>query len=389
MTNYDFVVDPLKPGPYFEPAVPFSPPPKRLSFVAYYLPQFHPCEENDRAWGKGFTEWTNVTKARQRFAGHLQPNLPADLGFYDLRVPQTLREQCSMASLAGIDAFCFHHYWFSGHAVLDTPLKMLVADKSIKIKFFINWANENWSKRWDGGNNEIILAQHYWVNDPDRFVDDAIYALSDDRYMSINDRRLLMIYRPSIIPDTARFIASIRRAFQDRGLGNPFIMASDADDSSDISELGLDAIAAFPPHRHWSLANNATETPRHHPDFQGEVKTYDAMVENALAITESRAPYFRGVTPRWDNTPRRPVDGTAFIGSTPRKYEEWLLDTARLAMREHSANARLVFINAWNEWAEGAYLEPDRHFGWAYLNATALAACKLALADIREKPQVD
>ena len=378
VSNAAVGTDPFNAGFYHESTAAFDRATKQVNFIAYYLPQFHPCEENDMAWGKGFTEWTNVTKAKQRFAGHVQPNLPADLGFYDLRSAQTLRAQCSMATGAGIDAFCFHHYWFSGHAVLDTPLKMLVDDKTIDIKFFINWANENWTRRWDGGDGEVILRQGYLPDDPSRLVNSLLYALSDERYMKINDRRLLMIYRPSIIPDAGRFIANIRKAFEENGLGNPMIMASDADYSPDLGELGLDAIAAFPPHRHWLLPDNGLDASLYHGDFHGHVKSYDAMAEEAIRISEQRAPYFRGVTPRWDNTPRRAVDGTVFLGSTPQKYESWLTETAQLAMREHPENARLVFINAWNEWAEGAYLEPDRHFGWAYLNATARVASKMS-----------
>ena len=341
-----------------------------VKLIAYYLPQFHPIEHNNRAWSLGFTEWTNVTKALPRYVGHYQPKLPGELGFYDLRQAHTLRRQAELALLGGIYGFCFHNYWFGGERVLDTPLGVLLRDKSIPMRFCLNWANENWTRRWDGSENEIIVAQAHSADDDLAYAESMLPAIDDSRYIRIDGRPLIMLYRPAILPDAAATVDRWRSFFTKLGYGNPYIVMSEAFHGGDPLRYGMDAAAGFPPHNLYqeNLVNRLRKLDH---AYQGEAFSYDRVMKQAVAGLKQSPTTFPGVMPGWDNEARKPGRGTSFFGSTPAKYGTWLKAAAQHSESTNSIHERLVFINAWNEWAEGAYLEPDRHFGYAYLAETA------------------
>jgi lipopolysaccharide biosynthesis protein len=358
-----------------------------LRYIAYYLPQFHPIEVNDVAWGRGFTEWTNSTKALPRYVGHYQPRLPADLGFYSLENVDVIREQASLAKRGGIYGFCIHYYWFSGRKVLDKPLTILLENTDIDMPFFINWANESWTRTWDGSEQQVLLKQDYSDEDPLRFVQAAADIIQDKRYIRIDGRPLIMIYRPSVVPNVRKTVETWREFLIKVGLGNPYIIMPQAFGDEDPRRYGLDAAAGFPPHNvGFALESDRWKIKTFDPDFVGTAVSYDKMVRQAIANRPTGFKYFPGVCPSWDNEARRPKRGFSFYGSTPQKYGDWLRTASEQALSAPSADERIVFINAWNEWAEGTYLEPDRHFGFAYLAETRRALEQFRQGGIDQKP---
>jgi glycosyltransferase involved in cell wall biosynthesis/GT2 family glycosyltransferase len=381
------------PGPYFEPGAcerqaPDVPP---VKLIAFYLPQFHPIPENDLWWGKGFTEWTNVTRALPRFRGHVQPRLPGELGFYDLRNVDVLFRQAELARRYGIGGFCFHHYWFGGRRLLHKPLELFLANSDIDLPFCIDWANENWTRRWDGQEHEVLLGQAYSADDDVAFARSLFPIVTDRRYIHIDGRPLLMIYRPGLLPDPVAAARRWRVEFSRAGLPDPFIVMAQGFGAEDPRTMGLDAAVEFPPHK------VAVTPPIGHrldlldPRLAGHIMDYGEVAK--LAASLPRPPYrlFRGVCPSWDNEARRPGRGLTLAFSDPEKYGTWLMKACRAALVEaNHPDERIVFINAWNEWAEGAYLEPDRHFGHAYLAQTARVLRQLVddtLADPRRHPE--
>ncbi len=353
-------------------ACPVSDSPVRL--IAFYLPQYHPIPQNDLSWGKGFTEWTNVTKAIPRFVGHYQPHLPGELGFYDLRLTDVLHRQSELAKHYGVGGFCFHYYWFNGHQVLETPLANLLADPSIDLPFCINWANENWTRAWDGHAEDVLLQQTHSDQDDIAFARALEPIIRDPRYIRIGGRPLIMLYRPSLLPDAAATLLRWRAHFTTAGLGDPFFVMAQCFGDHDPRRYGFDAAAEFPPHKvGWTAPNLASDARPFAHDYDGKIRSYDTMARNAMQAEAGDFTLFRGVCPSWDNEARKPNRGQSFINSTPAKYGEWLSWACRQVMRSNLPDERIVFINAWNEWAEGAHLEPDRHFGYAYLQETVKA----------------
>ncbi|MGI4755377.1 MAG: glycoside hydrolase family 99-like domain-containing protein [Janthinobacterium lividum] len=364
-----------EPGPDFQPeGEGYAGGAPKVRLIAYYLPQFHPIPENDRAWGKGFTEWTNVTKATPTFSGHYQPHLPAELGFYDLRSPEVLRRQSEMAKKYGIYGFCFHHYWFNGKPLLDAPINALLADPTIDLPFCINWANENWTKRWDGKDKEIIVAQNHSPDDDLALAKSLEPLLRDPRYIRIDGRPLIMIYRPAALPDAKATLARWRAHFLRVGLGDPYLVMSQEHATVNPREYSFDGAAALPPRGSGTstpLRRGLRKLSKFHFKRGGILCSYDEMVKYSISYRPEDFPFLPGVCPSWDNTARKGSKGQVFLGATPKKYAAWLKDTCEYVLRSKRAEERIVFVNAWNEWAEGAHLEPDRHFGYAHLEETA------------------
>ena len=340
--------------------------------IAFYLPQMHPIAENDRAWGKGFTEWTNVSKATPQFGDHYQPRLPGELGFYDLRLPEVMYRQIELAKLYGLYAFCFHYYWFNGHRLLERPLDMFLADKAMDFKFCLCWANENWTKHWDGLDHEVLIAQRHSKEDHEAIFADLLRYLLDDRYVCVDGRPVIVVYRLGIISELKALVQIWRQKATEAGLPGIYLVATNSFGFQSPNEFEFDAICEFPPHG-LSVDRVDTTVPRLNPDYSGFIYRYEDVVTAELEKLELPASddlsRFPGVMPAWDNEARRPGRGHVFHGSTPALFHAWLRGAAEHVSRHYAAEKRFVFINAWNEWAEGAYLEPDRRFGYAYLAA--------------------
>ena len=340
--------------------------------IAFYLPQFHPIPENDRWWGKGFTEWTNVTRARPSFAGHYQPHLPADLGFYDLRVPEVLEQQAALAREHGIHGFCYHYYWFAGKRLLERPVETMRASGRPDFPYCLCWANENWTRRWDGAEEDVLIAQHSSRADDESFIRGLLPHLRDPRYIRVDGRPLILIYRVGMLPNPRATAALWREVCRSEGIGELYLCAAKTFDTSDPRPYELDALVEFPPHGARVLTANL-QVDITNPDYRGSVYDYREFVQDLLATPEPLYVSHPTVMPGWDNTARLPNVANIFINAAPEIYEVWLREVVARAVEQRRPEERLVFINAWNEWAEGAHLEPDRRYGGQYLVATRRA----------------
>ncbi len=360
----------------------------QVKALAYYLPQFHPFKENDEWWGQGFTEWTNVTRGMPRFDGHYQPHLPKHLGYYDLRVKEAMAEQVRYAKAAGIHGFCFYHYWFNGKRLMEKPVNILLENKDIDMPFCIMWANENWTRTWDGLENDVLIAQDYLDEDDVPFIQDLGRHFADSRYIRVDGRPLFFIYRPGIIPNAKETIEKWRGLCEKLLGEKPLFYMAQAFGDNDPRKFGMDGAIEFPPHK---IAAGLTDSSRalggYDSDFQGHYPTYDELVERSLSeVISDEFPVIRGVTPSWDNEARKPNRGMGYIGSTPAKYQQWLQTINQQAKANPIADGEsFVVINAWNEWAEGAHLEPDVYWGAAYLNATYRAMHGISKLDKKLK----
>ncbi|MGH9380124.1 MAG: glycoside hydrolase family 99-like domain-containing protein [Thermoanaerobaculia bacterium] len=364
-------------APYVPPAVtyvsrttaaPLESKPVRV--VCFYLPQFHSIPENDAWWGEGFTEWVKVRAAQPQFIGHYQPHQPGDLGYYDLRDTAVQRRQVELARLYGIEGFCFYVYWFGGKRLLETPVENYLRDESLDLPFCLCWANENWSRRWDGRHHEILIAQDHSPADDIAFISHYARYLRDPRYIRIGGRPLLVVYRPGLLPSARKTAKRWRKWCRENGIGEIYLAYTRSFDSGAPDRYGFDAAIEFPP-------NNA-EYPKPpdrlvpvREDFGSTVYDWRSCVGRSEEYRDPGYRRFRAVCPGWDNTARRGDQGTVFLYNTPDLYRRWLENAARdTVSRFDDPDERLVFVNAWNEWAEGAYLEPNALHGYAYLQAT-------------------
>jgi lipopolysaccharide biosynthesis protein len=335
--------------------------------IAFFLPQFHPTPENDAWWGKGFTEWTNVTRARPLFEGHYQPHLPSDLGFYDLRLRETRHEQIRLAKRFGIDGFCYHYYWFSGTRLLHRPLDDMLADPDSDMPFCLCWANENWTRRWDAAEHKVLMAQQYLPDDDLNFIKSVVPFFRDPRYIRVQDEPLLIVYRPQHLPDAKKTAAVWRDYCVSAGIGNIHLCAALTHGNRDYSQFGFDSGVEFPPHNLPTENLNARVNFR--DPFFGNVKQYAETARAYLDRTYGGAHVFKTVFPSWDNTARTKDRALVTLNGVPDNYEHWLASTID-RVKQSGRRDELIFINAWNEWAEGCHLEPDQLFGHGFLQAT-------------------
>lgn len=363
-----------------------------MKLLCFYLPQFHPIPENDEWWGPGFTEWTNVARARPRFRGHYQPHIPADLGFYDLRLPETRRAQAELAQEYGIGGFCYYHYWFNGRRLLERPFDEVLESGEPDFPFCLCWANGNWTRRWDGRESEILLAQDYTEYDPAEHVAWLADAFADPRYIRVGDRPLFLVYNPEAIPDLTGVVRAWRNEAAARGEPRLYLCAVRSPGAAlpyaEAMRVGFDAMLEFSPSGRNPLATI--------PDG-GAIKRGLRFVRRAVgrARTELLAPFrsrlyihrysdyvdaalqadpvgertFPCVMPSWDNSARRPSGAAVVQNDDPSLYRRWLEHAIR-RVSSRPPDEQIVFINAWNEWAEGCHLEPDLRFGRRFLEAT-------------------
>lgn len=342
--------------------------------IAFYLPQFHEIPENDEWWGAGFTEWTNTKKTKPNFKGHYQPRTPhKSIGYYDLSDVNAIRKQAEISKRHGIYGWCIYHYWFSGRTLLTRPLDLILENKDIDIHFCMLWCNEDWSKRWIGDEKQILIANEYADDDPVRFIDDLKKYMLDERYIKINNKPVIAIYIPQDIPNAKKVIRQWRARANEIGIGEIVILSVKRPKS--IKELGLedsfDGDIDFCPAYYYSekgvqLRNKEGEI------LSNNLYYYKNFVENYVKIIEiEKHTSYLSCVCGYDNTPRYGKKSTVFnLGFSLHTF----YDLVRYITNEAvDYNKEFIFVFAWNEWAESAYLEPDERFGYAMLNTFSKA----------------
>lgn len=339
--------------------------------LAFYLPQFHAIPENDRWWGEGFTEWVNVGRAKPSFDGHTHPRVPTTLGRYDLTDPAIHHRQSDLARANGVDGFCIYFYWFNGARLLEKPIDAWRADSTL-LPYSLSWANESWTRRWDGKSRSVLMSQDYEQGFAEGLFADLLPHLRAPHYVRQGGSPLLLVHRAEQIPDAPAFARAMREMAVDAGLPGLHLVASETTPGLRPASVGFDAVAQFPPVGANTLATAQLAPLRGvRPGFRGRLMSYPKLARRAVR-TARRATYptYAGVAPGWDNSARRGDKATVYVGSNPALYARWLAEARKIEQERHGDDG-LVFINAWNEWAEGAYLEPDAQFGEEYLRATA------------------
>jgi hypothetical protein len=361
----------------------------RARLIAMYLPQFHPIPENDAWWGNGFTEWTNVAQARPLFRGHRQPRLPGELGFYDLRVPETRAAQATLARDHGIEAFCYWHYWFGGKRLLERPFDEVLASGEPDFPFCLAWANEDWTDDWFSAG-KVLQAQPYSPQDDVDHARWLLRAFADDRYLTIAGRPLFLVYRPTHLPEPARTADTIREECSRGGLAEPYLLGMDAFSfGRDFRSMGFDGTVSWEP-QHSLLPQYLTRGPRPSRMWRNarlgvaspSLRVYEyAFLREQMRERRRRwsHPYHPTIASGFDNTPRRGRDAVVLLDSGVRVFEEGLAEVVD-AVTAMPFEERLVFVSAWNEWAEGNYLEPDLEEGRARLEAVRRVNARAAAA---------
>lgn len=351
--------------------------------IAFYLPQFHPIPENDAWWGGGFTEWTNVRKAQPLFRGHYQPHVPGELGYYDLRSPETRQAQADLARAHGIHGFCYYHYWFNGRRVLERPFDEVLASGQPDFPFCLCWANENWTRTWDGLDDDVLLAQNYSDADDLAHIRWLARVFRDERYIRIDGKPVFLVYRSTALPDAKRTTTIWREEAARLGIGELMLLRVESNfigERGDPRPLGFDAAVEFQPDALTLFEQRRDRVPGGEINVGGKWQfrggdlwiPYREVIDAMLARVPVNYPRFPGLSPGWDNTPRRGEGGAGITDSTPAEFERWLRAVLDECARRRAAgdiSGEAVFINAWNEWGEGCHLEPDQKWGRAFLDA--------------------
>ena len=344
--------------------------------IAFYLPQFHPIDINDIAYGRGFTEWNNVASAIPQFTGHYQPQLPYDVGFYDLRNIDVMRRQVELAKLYGVYGFCFHYYWFSGQKLLETPILNWLKNKDLDLPFCLCWANENWTKKWDAGDSGLLVKQELNPEDDTKFMKDIMPYLEDARYITMHGKPVLIVYRPHLFEKqrVKKLFSNFRRYAEAKGLKGLYIIGAKTHNFNDSpSDWGLDAIVEFPPHGLAGKAPIKQIVGYKNPNFKGTVYDMEAYVKGKKYKNNVDHTLYNTVFTSWDNTARKAYSSASVFDLKPSIYKEWLTGVIENTKERNLRDEQYIFINAWNEWAEGAHLEPDAKYGYAYLESTRRA----------------
>lgn len=344
--------------------------PQKARLIAFYLPQFHPVPENDEWWGKGFTEWTNVAKAKPLFKGHYQPHLPADLGYYDLRVPEVREAQANLAREYGVEGFCYWHYWFgNGRRILERPFNEIVKSGKPDFPFCLAWANDSWTGIWHGAPNKMLIEQKYpGSEDYKAHFYAVLEAFQDRRYMAVDGEKIFVIYRPDRLPDAKAFTDQWRGLAAKEGLKGIHFVAHAL--TGNPEQYGCDACVDNAPFLHIPVGfrKRIKEFVYRHIKTKRlpNIRSYSEMVKylNSMQLSPHQYPL---VIPNWDNTPRSGFNGVVLHGSTPELFKEMLQAAIEKVECVSDFEQRIIFVKAWNEWAEGNYLEPDMKFGHSYL----------------------
>lgn len=365
-----------------------------VKLLAFYLPQFHVFPENEEWWGSGFTEWTNVKNGEPGFDGHEQPRVPhPDFGYYDLTDIHVLEKQAELARQHKIYGFCFYYYWFSGKRLMEKPLDLLLEHPEIELNYCLCWANENWTRAWDGQNRDILIAQNYSDTDDHRFIADLKKYIEDKRYIRIYGKPLILVYNPGQIPDCHRSFGEWRRTAKELGIGEILIWTCRTANYT-ARELHIedciDAEVEFPPHNMWweSAAVRGV-------DLGGKsafLYSYSKVAQEAVSrmkTARQRVPLHHGCMLAWDNAARRKDAWFTYCGFSLKSLYRWVLEIAEDARKNFEPEERFVFINAWNEWGEGTYLEPDEKYGYSSINTVSKALLGLPFCEDLKILQLD
>lgn len=342
--------------------------------IAYYLPQFHPIMENDEWWGPGFTEWTNTAKAKPLFPGHYQPHVPADLGFYDLRLPEARKAQADLARAYGIEGFCYYHYWFgNGRRLLERPFDEVLASGEPAFPFCLCWANDSWSGIWHGAPSRVLMEQKYpGPVDDERHFESLLPAFLDQRYMRVNGKPIFLLWRPLSLPDTKASVVRWQAMAKSAGLDGLYLIGIFRPGSAAPEDFGFDASIYNnnPPLRGWGTWKNPLQLVYYRLLRRLGVPTIYSFKQAMSHFLPDELPSTRypSVINGWDNTPRSGVNGLSLTGPTPELYRLALEKSFTLTRATNKfKDGRLIFLKSWNEWAEGNHLEPDLRDGHSYL----------------------
>ncbi|URQ76408.1 MAG: glycoside hydrolase family 99-like domain-containing protein [Candidatus Ochrobactrum gambitense] len=351
----------------------------KIKVSAFYLPQFHPIDVNNENWGEGFTEWFNVVRAKPRFPGHQQPKLPGALGFYDLRLSDTHKQQIDLALQYGVDNFCMYYYRFGKKRLMEKPSKVFSGIDQSSVTYCLCWANESWTRAWDGATSDVILEQTYDHDTLHGLVADICDCIEAGSYQMIDGRPVFMIYQVAAIPNYAEFLAEIKSLIRAK-TGLTLIIGSVF--SLQFKEEHLehvDFVVQFPPHRIVRSAARITipanKVNPYEPGRNDYYESYECVMDTALNPDNLLPKMLMGVCPDWDNTPRRQTNAHTLVGSSPELFRKWVSSCKAMTLERFERGEigyPMIFVNAWNEWAEGAVLEPSSDYGYDYLNALQL-----------------
>jgi hypothetical protein len=380
-----YKIDNLAYQSEYQENMDFSEHEPKVKAVAFYLPQFHAIPENDKWWGEAFTEWTNTRKAKPMFEGHYQPHEPhRDFGYYDLTDVTTLKKQAVLAKQHGIYGFCFHLYWFSGKRLLEKPLDLFLAHPEIDINFCICWANENWTRRWDGLDNEILMKQNYSDDDPFRFIEDIQKYIVDKRYIKIDGIPIILVYNPGHIPDVRDVFIKWKDHAEKTGIGKIKILIcktfEHTPETLHIEDI-VDGLVEFPPHGIPPVSVKKIKLVEKNANIYdykevvSEIKK-EFAVRNRVIESPVSIPLYHTCMMGWDNAARKNNEWATYAGFSLNVFYEWVLLLVRETLKKQN---NIFFVNAWNEWAEGTYLEPDAQYGYATINTLSKAICGLPL----------
>ena len=345
----------------------------KARIIAFYLPQYHPIPENDAWWGKGFTEWTNVGKAKPLYRGHYQPRVPADLGYYDLRVPETRQAQADMARSYGVEGFMYWHYWFGGgKRLLERPFNEVLASGEPDFPFALAWANETWKGFAHGLTNRNTLIEQRYLGEQD-YIDHfhaVLPAFRDRRYITVDGKPLFMVYKPLQHPDMQAFVELWQRLARENGLpGIYFVGQAEVGQEQKILRLGMDAACIF---RMMECVNRrpflkkAVQRIKSNLFKHPRVFRYAEAARWFVGPEDTRDDIIPTIYSGWDHTPRSGCEGTVFSHYTPDVFERHVKQVLR-AVENKPASLKIVFVKSWNEWGEGNYMEPDRRYGLQFL----------------------
>jgi len=353
---------------------------KSARLIAFHLPQFHPTPENDAWWGKGFTEWTNVAKAKPLYSGHYQPHVPADLGFYDLRLPEARHAQAELAKEYGIEGFCYYHYWFGGRRILERPVNEILLSSEPDFPFCLCWANHSWNTAWQGTNDTLIEQVYPGWDDHAAHFDWLLQAFTDPRYLKVDGKPIFVIYKPNDIPEIQKVTDFWRERALKAGLSGLYLVGvSHFDQKWDPRTRGLDAstMQALPRrdgHIPWQLFSTKLKSILKRSKHPLTIWNYEDVLPMLLRNNKVDWPDYPLVLPNWDNTPRAGMRGLVLHNATPELFRGHLREAVE-RVADRPEDERIVFLKAWNEWAEGNNVEPDQKWGRGYLEVIREEVC--------------